>query len=72
VLDRSWYEDDDHRDRALAALPVVAVAPRDGWDVRAWPGVDLRILEVPAHLGEVSATAVRAGRSSWAARPDRD
>jgi hypothetical protein len=50
----------------------VAVAPRDGWDVRAWPGVDLRILEVPAHLGEVSATAVRAGRSIWAARPDRD
>jgi nicotinate-nucleotide adenylyltransferase len=72
VLDASWYEDEDHRDRALAALPVVAVAPRDGWDVRAWPGVDLRILEVPAHLGEVSATAVRAGRRNWAARPDRD
>lgn len=72
VLDASWYADEAHRDRALAALPVVAVAPRDGWEVRAWPGVDLRILEVPAHLRTVSASAVRDGRTEWAARPGRD
>ena len=70
VLDPVWYEDEAHRDRALAALPVVAVAPRDGWEVRPVPGVELRILQVPAHLGAVSATAVRAGRGDWAARPD--
>jgi len=72
VLDPVWYADEAHRDRALAALPVVAVAPRDGWEVREWPGVDLRILEVPAHLRAVSASAVRDGRTEWAARPDRD
>jgi len=66
VLDPGWYDDVGHRDRAVAALPLVAVAPRHGCEVRSWPGVDLRVLDLPAHLGRVSATAVRDGRTDWA------
>ncbi len=67
VNDPAWYGGSvAARDRALAALPRVVVAPRHGLDVPE----ELR-LEVPGHLAEVSATEVRRGRSDWAAEPDR-
>ncbi|MFN7150874.1 MAG: hypothetical protein ACK4V6_15525 [Microthrixaceae bacterium] len=66
VVDPAWYAGDTAaRDAALARLPAVAVAPRDGIVVPA----EL-VLPVPAHIAAVSATAVRAGRTDWAAHPD--
>lgn len=62
VNDPAWYPGGvADRDRALARLPRVAVAPRAGH-----PAPDALRLEVPAELLEVSSTAVRAGRRSWA------
>lgn len=56
VNDASWYPDADARDAAVAALPLVLVAPRG--DDRP-EGV--RLLDIDeAHL-HVSATAVREG-----------
>lgn len=67
VNDPAWYGGDvAARDRALAALPRVAVAPRNGLPVPA----EL-LLPVPPHLADVSATAVRAGRHEWAAPETR-
>jgi hypothetical protein len=66
VIDPVWYDGDTAaRDAALARLPAVAVAPRDGIEVPA----EL-VLPVPAHIAAVSATAVRAGRTDWAVRAD--
>ena len=63
VVDPAWYgHDPEARDAAVAALPRVAVAPRAGLTVPD----ELR-LDVPAHIGEISATAVRSGRTEWAA-----
>lgn len=65
VNDPGWYGGDPSaRDRALERLPVVAVAPRGGIHVPAE-----MLLEVPDHLGEVSSTAVREGRTDWSAHP---
>lgn len=62
VNDPVWYGGDPAaRDRALSALPRVAVAPRWGVDVPS----DL-LLAVPAELADVSSSAVRAGRADWA------
>jgi hypothetical protein len=57
VLDPAWYGGSvAARDAAVARLPRVLVAPRAG----VYPtGVEL--LDVPAHLHEVSATRVRTG-----------
>lgn len=66
VIDPAWYGGDTAaRDAALARLPAVAVAPRDGIGVPT----EL-VLPVPAHIAAVSASAVRAGRTDWAVRPD--
>jgi len=63
VVDPSWYHDDPlARDRAVARLPRVAVAPRIGHVVPA--GL---LLPVPERFGHISATEVRAGRTEWAA-----
>lgn len=63
VNDPVWYDGDPAaRDRALATLPRVGVAPRSG----EAPPAEL-LLPVPEHLWEVSSTAVRAGRHDWAA-----
>ena len=57
VLDPTWYGGSaETRDAALAGLPRVLVAPRSGHHPA---GVEL--LDVPADLHEVSASAVRAG-----------
>jgi len=50
------------RDRALARLPELAIAPRGTVD--APTGAMLRL---PTHLAEVSSTAVRAGQRQWLA-----
>ncbi|CAA9226083.1 MAG: hypothetical protein AVDCRST_MAG50-834 [uncultured Acidimicrobiales bacterium] len=50
------------RDRALARLPELAIAPRGVVEVPA----DAR-LTLPAHYAEVSSTAVRAGQRHWLA-----
>ncbi len=50
------------RDAAVLALPRVAVAPRGSVEVPD----DLRLV-VPDHIADVSATAVREGRTDWAA-----
>lgn len=57
VRDPAWYGNDPAaRDRALARLPRVLVAPRPGFAV-----VDAEVLDVPSDLGAVSSTAARAG-----------
>lgn len=63
VTDPRWYADDAARDAAVAALPLVLVAPRD--DDRP-DGV--RLLDVDAALRHVNASAVRDGAghaASW-------
>jgi hypothetical protein len=76
LLDPDWYGGAAARDEALRRLPLVALAPRPPWtlpgeDPAADPpeGVEVVVLATdPAHH-EVSATAVRAGRHEWRARP---
>jgi hypothetical protein len=61
ILDPAFYDGDPaRRDAAVAALPEVTVARRGDLAVPAD-----RELIVPPWVGEVSATAVRAGRSDW-------
>jgi hypothetical protein len=64
VNDPAWYGGSvGARDAAVAALPRVLVAPRAG---DRPTGVEL--LDLPDHLSEVSATAVRdgaAGATGW-------
>lgn len=61
VTDPRWYTSARARDEALARLPTVAVAPRDGFEVPR----GLVVLDVdPAH-GAVSSTSVRAGAHDW-------
>lgn len=63
VHDPAFYGGDPTaRDRAVARLPAVAVAPRPPHPLPAD-----RALDVPDWVGEVSATAVRAGRYDWRA-----
>jgi predicted RNA-binding protein with PIN domain len=54
--DPAWYESAEERDRAVAALPRVLVAPREGLVVE---GPEL--LDVDAAVMNVSSTAARAG-----------
>lgn len=57
VRDPAWYGGEvDARDRALARLPRVLVAPRTGFDV-----IGAERLNLPEHLAEVSSTAARGG-----------
>ena len=68
VRDPAWYGDDPaERDRALARLPRVLVAPRPGFVV-----VGGEELDVPADLGAVSSTAARAGGHHLIAPEARD
>jgi nicotinic acid mononucleotide adenylyltransferase len=73
LIEPGWYGTTGERDRALARLPVVAVAPRPPWTLPSVPGAEALGLEVvvlrtdPAHH-QVSATEVRAGRHEWRAR----
>lgn len=58
--DTAFYESSDHRDRAMASLPRVAVAGRGQDPVPA----ELR-LEVPSTIDPISSTGARAGRTGW-------
>lgn len=73
VTDPVWYEDGDiGRDRALAALPHVAVVPRP--PIAAPPSHPqlirtLTILDLDdATLAEVSSTGARSNRPEWIAQ----
>lgn len=76
VVDPAWYGGSvEARDAAVAALPPVLLAARDGASYAGPLPSDARLLDVsPAH-GPVSSTLVRAGRVEWmleeAARFDR-
>lgn len=64
IVDPSWYGGSpEARDRAIAALPAVAVAPRPGGQVPA----HVTALDVHEAHRPVSSTAVRAGRAEWLA-----
>jgi hypothetical protein len=66
VVDPSWYGgSSDERDRAVAELPHVAVAPRPPHPLPE-PGPRLTVLDIDEALHHVSSTAVREGRSEWA------
>ena len=54
------------RDEALARLPEVAIAPRPPIAIPIDAGAV--VLDLPAHLAEVSSTAVREGRQEWDGR----
>lgn len=83
VLDPAWYGDDlAARDRLLARLPLVLVAPRAGDDLadladRQSPSGDetqhpVRRLDVDPRLRPVSSSAVRGRRpeaAGWAVGP---
>jgi nicotinic acid mononucleotide adenylyltransferase/predicted RNA-binding protein with PIN domain len=57
VRDPAWYGGDaTARDRALASLPRVLVAPRPGFDV-----VDAEVLDIDPGHAHVSSTRARAG-----------
>lgn len=63
VIDPRYYGDDPAaRDRAVAALPELAIAPRAGFTVLAGHALDL-----PAEHAVVSSSAVRAGNPAWMA-----
>ncbi|HEY5888020.1 MAG TPA: hypothetical protein VIT24_09865 [Acidimicrobiales bacterium] len=52
---------------ALAKLPTPVIVPRPPWETP-----DEHRLEVPEHLAEISATAVREGRLDWMAPEARE
>lgn len=71
IHERQWYTSAPEREAALARLPSVAVAPRDGLDVPAEA-----LLDVDPAIASVSSSAARRGDRSImlpeAAAHDRD
>jgi len=57
VRDESWYDSVTERDRALAALPTLAIAPRPPYQVPAE-----QLLAVAPEMGAISSTLARDGR----------
>lgn len=76
IMDPVWYGGIVERDRALARLPLVLIAPRGDdelVDLRSSTsgfgseGPRIRVLELDARYRSVSSTAVREGRGGgWA------
>lgn len=60
VVDPVYYGDAAERDRAVAALPELAIAPRVGLEVPA-----VHLLHLDDEHGAVSSSAVRDGRHDW-------
>ena len=60
VVDATYYGDVAARDRAVAALPELAIAPRAGLDVPRE-----HVLELDGDHEAISSTAVRDGRHDW-------
>jgi nicotinic acid mononucleotide adenylyltransferase len=72
VLDATWYSDETARDDAVASLPHVALVPRPPHTPLVVSQDAMTVLELADPiLAEVSSTAVRSGRTDWAARPLR-
>jgi hypothetical protein len=66
IVDPAWYGGSvDARDRAVADLPHVALAPRPPHPLPE-PGPHLTVLDIDDGLRHISSTAVREGRSEWA------
>jgi hypothetical protein len=67
LVDPAWYGGEPARDRALARLPTVAVAPRPPAPLPrpGDHGLDVVLLDVHPDHHAVSATAVRDGRHDW-------
>ncbi len=77
VLDPAWYGGSlSDRDRAVASLPTVLLALREGSPPPSSLPPAVRVLSVPADHLPVSSTLARAGRVEWmaeeAARFDTD
>ncbi len=60
VVDPVYYGDVASRDRAVAALPELAIAPRAGLEVPR-----RHVLELAGDHDAVSSSAVRDGRHDW-------
>jgi len=68
VIDPTWYGGSAAaRDRAVARLPVVLLAPRPPHPIPADLPPGAILLEVRPDHAEVSSTATRAGRREWMA-----
>ena len=60
--DPRFHDSPEALEAALAKLPTPLIVPRF-----PWPVPDEHRLDVPEHLTEVSATAVRKGKKDWMA-----
>ena len=66
VFDPAWYGGSEvARDKAVARLPKVAVAPRPGFPLPAGEALGGEVLEIADHHGGVSSSLVRAGDRQW-------
>lgn len=63
--DVSFYRDAQDRDSALNRLPLLAVAPRDGFALPS--DANAVMLDIPPRHRRVSSTGVRKGREDWRA-----
>ena len=61
-----FYDDEAHRDAAIASLPQLIVFPRFGESLPE-PSERVTVLVLPDDIQRVSASAVRAGRVDWGA-----
>lgn len=55
-----FYESETHMAESLAALPELAIAPRDGVEIPT-----AALLSVEPWVIEISSSGARAGRSEW-------
>jgi hypothetical protein len=68
VFDPAWYGGSEvARDKAVARLPMVGVAPRPPFPLPAAADLRGEVLEIPGDHGAVSSSAVRAGSRQWMA-----
>jgi hypothetical protein len=68
ILDPQWYESAEEYAACLDRLPEVALVPRPPTRFDRHPSVPTTVLSLSdARLADVSSTAVRAGRTDWAA-----
>jgi hypothetical protein len=68
ILDPAWYPSVEEHAAGLDRLPEVALVPRPPTEFDLHPKVATTVLSLAeARLAHVSSTAVRAGRSEWAA-----
>jgi hypothetical protein len=70
VNDERWYADADDRDRAVASLPHLAIAPRPPHPLPS-PGPHVTHLDIDPSHHHVSSTGVRAGERRWLAAEPR-